>query len=499
MASFIIYAIVILYQGYQYGQSDQSQILPVLYALDHPGTYTNDHYVNAYLASGTNERTIFHSILRYAGYDRPIIVFGWHLLSAIALILAWLSIAGTFIKNQVLQWMCVVMILTIGFHTSTGSNELYYNQFIPSLPAKALASWALYFWLKNKFIWWSVGLILSGYLQPLVGLQLFIITTIGLISEMLLRRNEKEVIDQSARNTFPLKFVMLYLIFTIPWLYFLVINNGGHINPSSFMKIMEFRLSHHFFASDFGKIDLLAGIIFFSICLLTFKERLRWMVITAAIGCIVYEIGVEILRSNMILYTQWWKTTIWIEAFAFIAILVFVEKKLVVGEKYWNANLLIPMVILVFVGIYRFSQIFGDLPPYMQPLSQRTSDEVNISEHAQRLTPANSVFIIPYDLSAFRWYSKRNTYVDYKAMIHNEAFLNDWYTRIVQVYNFDLEAKKSGISISTNGLFNTATMSTEVVEKWKSLGVTHFIGQPDVIPGLQLLESNQTYGLFKLP
>src|SRR5687768_3722573 len=94
IAAAILYAAVIIYQGYQYGQSDQSQILPVLFAQDHPGAYSNDHYVNAYLQSGINERTIFQFILRYSGYDIPWLVFLWHALFTLALILAWIKISG---------------------------------------------------------------------------------------------------------------------------------------------------------------------------------------------------------------------------------------------------------------------------------------------------------------------------------------------------------------------------------------------------------------------
>ena len=75
IAACLLYVMVILYQGYQYGQSDQSQILPVIFAQDHPGAYANDHYVNEYLKSGINERTVFHLIFRQIGYGSPVFVF----------------------------------------------------------------------------------------------------------------------------------------------------------------------------------------------------------------------------------------------------------------------------------------------------------------------------------------------------------------------------------------------------------------------------------------
>src|SRR5688572_14408496 len=154
LTALLLYVIVLVYQGYQYGQSDQSQILPCLYAKDHPGAYANDHYVTSYLDAKVNERTIFHFLLRYLGYDQPWIVWVWHLLLSTSLFLAWLKIASLGITNKVYQFLAVASIFVIGFLSSVGSNELYYNMLIPSLAAKSLASWALFFWLREKYTPW---------------------------------------------------------------------------------------------------------------------------------------------------------------------------------------------------------------------------------------------------------------------------------------------------------------------------------------------------------
>ncbi|MEO6132942.1 MAG: hypothetical protein ABIQ02_13930, partial [Saprospiraceae bacterium] len=226
LAAIILYATVLVYQGYQYGQGDQTQILPCLWAQDHPGAYANDHYVQNYLVSGINERTIFHFLLRHLGYDQPWLVWLWHAISGVFLILAWIGIASFFIKNKALQWMSIAMIITLGFHTSTGSNELYYNSLIPSLPAKALASWAIYYWLKKKYLLWIVLVIAAGYLQPLVGMQIFLLTTLALLFDKWRSGNT---------DPFPWKFICLYVAVNIIWFYFLVSNNGSHSDPKSFM------------------------------------------------------------------------------------------------------------------------------------------------------------------------------------------------------------------------------------------------------------------------
>ncbi|MBK9981290.1 MAG: hypothetical protein IPP15_02500 [Saprospiraceae bacterium] len=490
LAAVILYGTVLVYQGYQYGQGDQTQILPCLWAQDHPGTYGQDHYVQHYLSSGTNERTIFHFLLRHLGYDQPWLVWIWHALSTIALILAWISIATVFIKNKVLQWLCIGMILTLGFHTSTGSNELYYNLFIPSLPAKALASWAFYFWLREKYFGWSLLLILAGYLQPLVGLQIFLLTVIVLFADKTLKRNWKSL---------PWRFILIYIVASIPWYYFLAKNNGSHTDPVGFMNIMEFRLSHHFFASYFGTINLLLGALFAMICILFYSGKTKWIFITIVIGCFGYEIGVEVLRMPIVLYSQWWKTTIWMEAFAFVAVFAQIERIEFLNNLSRRMKLGLPLLLLTLVCVYRLSGLFDTKPDYMFPWSSNNSDDVEICEMAKQMTPDNAVFIVPLDLTAFRWYSKRSLYVDYKAMIHNETFLKDWYQRIGSVYDYDLESKKTGVDFSLQAAEILSSPSDEMISKWKNSGITHLISSASSIDGLELIGQNHSFSLFKLP
>lgn len=490
VAAIILYATVLVYQGYQYGQGDQTQILPCLWAQDHPGAYAGDHYVQQYLVSGTNERTIFHFLLRHLGYDQPWLVWIWHAISSIALIVAWINIASFFIKNKVLQWLCIGMILTLGFHTSTGSNELYYNLFIPSLPAKALASWAFYFWIKEKYAPWVLLLIAAGYLQPLVGLQVFLLTGTVLIFEKIINKSTKSI---------PWLYILIYLVASLPWYYSLAKNNGSHNDPLTFMNIMEFRLSHHFFASYFGLINLLVGALFALICIIYYSEKIKWVVVAIIIGCAGYEIGVEGLRLPIVLYTQWWKTTIWMEAFAFVAIVSRIEKIDFLNNLCRRLNLGLPLLLLAFVSLYRLSGHFGSKPDYMLPWATLKTDDVDISEMAMKMTPENSVFIAPPDLTAFRWYSKRSLYVDYKAMIHNESFLKEWYDRIGSVYDYDLATKKSGIDFSQHANEILDKPSSEMIDNWKKSGITHFISSAKTLDGLEFIGGNHTFSLFKIP
>lgn len=485
----LLYAAVLIYQGYQYGQGDQTQILPSLYAQDHPGAYAGDQYVQYYLHSGFNERTIFHFLFRFLGYDLPIVVWLWHLVLSVILILAWAKIASFFIKSKGFQWLTVGMILIIGFHTSTGSNEIYYNSLIPSLAAKAVASWAIIYWLTARFAGWGLLLILATLLQPLVGLQLFLLTSVAHFADLVVHRKVK---------LFPWRESLMYVAIAIPLVYLLLRHNGTDGDQKTFFDIIHFRLAHHFFASSFGILNLLAGLFFAVIAIYKMKQRLRAMMILIVLGCMVYEFGVEFKHIPAFLYTQWWKTTIWLEAFAFVALGAFFEKNIHRQKWITRFPLVIPLCLLLVVGIYRFSGIRPLKPDYMLPWTTTKSDEVDIALQASKTTPENAVFIAPIEFTAFRWYSKRSLYIDYKAMIHQEAFLKEWYKRLKEIYQYSEKEEEAGFDLHNFSYYLLDEPSPLSYEFWKKLGITHIISTNPKIKDLKLIAKNGRYAIYQL-
>ena len=486
----LLYLTVMVYQGYQYGQGDQSQILPCLYAQDHPGTYAHDQYVNAYLQAGVNERTIFHFLFRHLGYSFPWVVLIYHALVSCALFAAWLKISALGIRSQVFQYVSALLIFILGYHTTAGGNELYYNSFIPSLAAKAIASWAFYFWLREEFPKWIILLLIAGFLQPLVGLQLFLLTGFSLVLHYLMKKKAKEL---------PWKWMGIYLLLTIPWFYLLKSQNGAVTSPAAFMDIVEFRLDHHFFPSAFGWLNLLLlGILGVS-SFFFYKERMKWFVGLLLIGCVAYWIGVEKYRVPNILYTQWFKTTIWLEALACIMIAIGLEKLTFWPKAIFRYSILIPIVFLLLLSAYRLTGWVENKTEYVFPWNATQNDAIDVSLKAAERTPEEAVFIVPIDFTAFRWYAKRSLYVDYKAMLHQETFLKDWYDRIGKIYAFSLHEKKGGfdIRVFSKELFDHPTLIS--IDFWKSQGITHIISPSKEITSMQKIYENKSYTIYKLP
>jgi hypothetical protein len=485
----MMYATVLIYQGYQYGQGDQSQILPVLYAQDHPGSYSQDQYVQAYLHAKVNERTIFHFLFRYLGYQYPWVVWIWHAILSITLILAWFKISGLGIKSKIYQYLAVTFIFILGFHTSAGGNEIYYNLVIPSLAAKALGSWALYFWLRADYTPWMILLVATTLHQPLVGFQLFLLTVIALFIDKLIQKKASDI---------PWKIILGFSLFIVPWIYLLSRNNGAVNQPDLFMDIMEFRLSHHFFPSYFGWQHLVIAGMFGIIGVWFYKQRLRWFVLTIVIGSIIYAVLVEKYRMVDVLYSQWWKTTIWLEALGCIAIAVGQEKGApylgIFTKQFWTG----PLLILILVGTYRLSGWFGEKPDYLFPWAKMQNDAIDVSVQAKALTPEGAVFIIPIDFTAFRWYSHRSLYVDYKALFHQEEFLQEWYRRIEDIYAYGLKEKKGGFDIHVFSRALLEEPSLISTDFWRKNGITHIVSTSPDITSLKKIYSNPTYSIYSL-
>ncbi len=160
--------------------------------------------------------------------------------------------------------------------------------------------------------------------------------------------------------------------------------------------------------------------------------------------------------------------------------------------------MVLPFAILILVSVYRLSGWFGDKPDYMLPWSTAQRDEIDVSLKADSLTPANAVFIVPVGFTAFRWYSKRSLYVDYKALFHQEQFLREWYGRIENIYAYGLKERQSGFDInvfSTSLLEEPTLISTDY---WRKLGITHILSTSPDIKTLNKIYSNETYSIYSL-
>lgn len=490
LTALLLYGAALIYQGYTYGTGDQSQIMPVLLAQDQPGLYPHDHYVQSYLNAGVNERTIFHILWRYLGYGNPWITFILHATAGIGLLLAWLRICDLFLQRSFYRALVTGTIVTLAVHVSLGGNELYYNSFIPSLAAKAVASWGLYYWLRSRFTLWGVLLLIAGLLQPLVGLQLFLIT---LVAELV------STFRRKAWTSFPWKPAAVYIGVTAPWIILLALGNGAGGDDRAFMEIMSFRLSHHFFPGTWPLTAFALTIILAAWSISAFPDKLKYFLVAIVAGCLLYMVILAKFDHPVVLYTQWFKTTIWLEAFGLIAIARTAERLTYYYKFFRHAGMLVPVLFVGLAGLYRHNQAPEQRPAYMFPWVSTEDAEVRISRRAAERTPADAVFVVPYSFTAFRWYAQRSLYVDYKAMLHQQPFLGEWYARIQVIYQYGKTEQEAGFGFANFADAVLDEPAYETLVLWHKLGITHFISRASSIEGLEPLATEPPYTLYAVP
>lgn len=436
IASIFIYLLAILFGGYLFGGSDQIEILPVLkYWLSDETLYRHDFYMSYFSEKAITERSAFLYLLYYMGITTPSAFFVAHIVVSLALILGLIYVTEYLTKSFYVAQLIVAIIILIGPYTSVGSNELFYHYLIPSLPAKALGVWSLYFWLKNKAWPTTIFLTISTFMQPLVGMQLFLIIA------------SVELFKALKRQKFEWR-ILLYLVLIGPWIY-LLLSQQGHsaISKELYFEILEFRVGHHFFIHETTWIDLLIFLGFTLASIFYFRKRnstISLFVGISFLGLLIYVALTEFYPLKLAANTQWMKTTIWLEWLGLIAIVQILRHAFptLTREKHMKFYLLTlatASVLLILGGIKH--------PAYELPFLKNVTSESEAGNWIINHTSASTVILPSPEMTRLKYVSSRSSYLDFKAMIHHEDYMADYYERVKSVYGISLgDRKKLGAS-----------------------------------------------------
>jgi hypothetical protein len=501
----ILYVCLLIFHGYVYGYGDQIEIVPVLHQLNHPKLYDSDFFIQHIIQKPVHERWFFVHTIQFFRLFTPMAFFILHAIFSIILILGIDKIAQFYIHQPYFRWIAIICILLISYNINLGGNELYYNLLIPSLVAKALSVWGIYYAMTERWVKMVPSLIVATFVQPLVGIQVLLLCFLSTFPI------KKEGFTQALKKTSIPYFIVL--VFILPWLFLLYTQHAqGDISDALLFEIMEFRLSHHFFPGWFSKkgyllIPILTIIGFFKF--LKIEPFLSRYIAWASIGCLVYTIGVEWLEIPLFLNTQWFKTTIWIKAFGFIAAFAILEQILSIDRlrtssiyKWlqarhlnWNLPLLIP-ILLILIKISPLPFIKNR--PYDFPWQDSMTQEKDISIRAGELSNMEAIFVVPPNFTMFKWYSKRSSYVDYKAMIHHKDVMAEWYQRIQFIYQFNLDTKKQNPDENKAAAQYHRTLTSKKLQEWKTRGIDYIITQKNTQLPLSQLTSNESYTIYAL-
>jgi hypothetical protein len=427
--SVICYITALALYGYSHGGGDQIEILPILKYWSDPTLFSHDFHIQFFSGKDLTERTPFLLLLYFTAGHSLAGVFILHALAGIALFYALLKIGSRITKDIDLAFISVILLIGLGPKTSLGGNEIYYASLIPSLPAKALGAWAILSWLNSRWVLTFSLLSLSAFVQPLVGAQLFLI----LIVTGILDHEERQKALIGALAFIP-AMVFLSILF--------LNQSAGSITDQAYFDILEFRVGHHFFPSHFGAKDYVIFIVLLMASmpyLYKFHHRVFQFIALVITGALSYTLLVEVFPLTLALNTQWFKSTLWVEAFAIMAAIGWISQTLPGLNKTILATFAAGVILALMIRSNGLAT---------SPLWKPKTDEIELlaASWAKENTPIDAIFFLPTTFTAFKYYSERSSYIDYKAMIHHHDYLGQWQERIEEVYGFKLDSKdKDGV------------------------------------------------------
>ena len=416
----------IVFWGYEGSGNDLIEIVPVLKKMRHPDLYPSDFYIGFNESLFLHERSFLNNFLYLIGADQPILLFIAYFICLYAFILGLtklLEVLG--LTNNAINFV-ILLVLFIAPYTSVGANELFYNMPVGSCFAKTLAVWSLVFYFRQNIIIAFLLLAIATFFQVLVGFQIFLlIGTISFIEIFKSKRIESRKI---------LAGIIVFCILSFPYLVSLVFARVKlHSHGSGLFDLLEFRIGHHFLI----QYTLLQHVIIFlflflSGIILWYKVNRNIFKIYLLQGAImlIYIVGTTLLKSEIMLQMQWFKTTIWIELFSIIALVLYGEKKLnKFSSRFIRYVNYVLLVVILSVSLFKQcnrKDIF--------------KEEQVLADWARNNTEIKSLFVLPPDFTHFKTWSERSSWVDFKAISHQIAYLFPWYDRINRIYKIIIQS-----------------------------------------------------------
>ncbi len=424
----LFYLMVLLLNGYGYGGGDMTETLSLVLHQFNPDVLASDLYVSTMASNPIHERLPFVYLLSFGGAQPVYWAFFLHACCSLLLFAGMYRIAAEFIPSEVFRWG-VVIVVTVGLQgIHLGGNDLYDLQFTPSFPAKALAVWAIYYFIRRRLSVSVLLLMIAVLFQPLIAAQLILLFGLSLFVQLILGQvHWKPGFLVAGILTLP---IVLYILLLMNY------HQSDPIDTDVYFQIIHLRMDHHFFPDSFGLFNYIIYAILLGSSLIYFRymnKRIFILLLAITGVSLLYAAGIH-FNIKTALLTQWFKTTIWLEFLGTIAIASWLQR---IFTFRIHIGFLFSILILI-LGIIAWA----GWPPldgksYDFGSSWRDYEVVEIAEMAKEKTGKEALFLIPPNTTRFRHVAERSVYVDFKSISHNTPYLLAWSERVKKVYGLD--------------------------------------------------------------
>jgi len=502
----LVWSLLILRFGYRYGTGDQVELLPYTLYLHNPALYPHDFFIHGLNATVPNERTTMaHALLPFINH-LEIFCFLMQLFSTILLVMGLQQLAFRFIHNKYLAWLAILIAMIPLNDFALGNVELYSECFQASGLAVAVVVWAINLFLDKKFWVASSLLAVATFIQLLEGLDVMIVLSIILLFMLVVR--------QVTLKTF-LGFTGIY--FCTAGIYLVIILMGkmgvsyDNFKPVSnadmFRILFEFRHPHHFIFVSFPKLKMLVFFVL-TLCALIFysehSSKIFDFILVGLFGIIVYAFAVDAFHSVLIGNFQFYKVTTWMKFFGVVAVIGLIEEFYFAGRHLpdlikYEKMLLMGFALLSWVVIIRFNQYLPYHVPFQLFGMKEQDDMIAICEQIKEETPADAVFVQPFDNTELKFYGQRSSFVEFKANVRHKNFVGEWYRRVQIVYGISTTDAQQGFQLKDKADANYYTTNAWTFNNKSGYGITHMLVKRDYKPPYgTLILSNNSYAVYKL-
>jgi hypothetical protein len=453
---FVLLGALLLYflrLGYDYGASDQDEILPYLFHRMDPSLFTQDWFVQTQV-SGFSVRTYFVWLLHAFALFLPV----W-LATLVLYVLTWLLIAGAvyvlarhFTGDRLAAAATVVLALVMTPLWTLGGNELAHTMLVPSMLAWALALWAIYQFLHGRFILAPVLLGVACWMQALVGLQVA-----GLLILFRLVNIVRKERGPFTFGSFAM-FAGLFVLWSSPSLGPILYQQfsarpveTGEL-PSLFYILARFRLPHHylffsFYTHSLVRFGLLAVLGAAVLALPRVRPRLhdgafvlRTLGVVAVL-CVFAFVFTEVAPVLFVAKLQLFKTTVLAKllllivlAGAFFQALPAAARRpleAVMDRGRWAlAAVLVAWALLVAAVTGTDG---GYLHDQVRPWVRAETDFGRVEAWVRTNTSRDAVFAVPPSDDTFRSTTQRTIVVNHKAIPYEDEHLLTWFERLTDL------------------------------------------------------------------
>ncbi|MEY4934315.1 MAG: hypothetical protein RIS64_674 [Bacteroidota bacterium] len=495
--------------GYIFGENDLVEDLSYAKYLINNELYKNDFYITHIANHVPNERYCFSIIASWFGNWNEQMFFLVHAILSFVLILGLSRLSDFLMVNKELKWLSLIILLLCLDNIHLGGNELYYNMLAPSYVAQVFGLWAILFFLAGKSHLTCILLFITTLFHPLIGAQLWTII-IGVLSmryfkELIFLKNIINNLYHIVKSYQLILINIFCFIFSLIWILKIQSNyNVGTISNDKLFEIMQFRASHHYFPLYFpikNVVILLPMMLFGYLFFRKTNKMIAHFYEIVFLGIIIYMIGVYFLKQPIVLSTQWFATTIWLEMFSVMSVIAYFQHGLLIlFKKTTEKQIIVGLSGFAIIGIILMMPSFRLFKnkPYQFFCFKNQSSSRAIALHANILTDNKAVFLIPFENTDFKYWSERSVFVDYKSIAHQKAALLEWSERIQTIYGVSFEDYRKRLNI--NGLANQHWLAKTEKDflNFKKEGVTHILTFKKQRLNLPIIFENKDWVIYFL-